>query len=48
MIDGDKHWRLSREGTIEPVSAETLAGDRRFYTGHVCTTLHRIAARGGR
>jgi hypothetical protein len=45
VIDGDRHWRLSREGTIEPVSAETLADDRRFYSGHVYRTLHRIAAR---
>ncbi len=45
VIDGEKHWRLSREGTIEPVSAETLAVDRRFYAGHIYRTLHRIAAR---
>ena len=45
VIDGEKSWRLSREGTIEPVSAETVAGDRRFYAGHVYRTLHRIAAR---
>ena len=45
VVDGDKHWRLSREGTIESVSAETVAGDRRFWAGHVYRTLHRIAAR---
>src|SRR5688500_13849589 len=45
VLDGDKHWRLSREGTIEPVSAETLAADRKFWQGHVYRTLHRIAAR---
>ena len=45
VLDGDKHWRLSREGTIEPVSAETVAADRKFYAGHVYRTLHRIAAR---
>ena len=45
VIDGEKHWRLSREGKIEPVSAETLAMDRRFYAGHVYRTLHRIATR---
>ena len=45
VIDGDRHWRLSREGKIEPVSAETVKGDQRFYAGHVYRTLHRIAAR---
>jgi hypothetical protein len=45
VVDGDKHWRLSREGTIEPVSAETLAIDRKFWAGHVYRTVHRIAAR---
>ncbi len=45
VIDGEKHWRLSREGKIEPVSAETRAQDLRFYAGHVYRTLHRIAAR---
>ncbi len=45
VIDGDRHWRLSREGTIGPVTAETLAADRRFHAGHVYRTLHRIAAR---
>lgn len=45
VIDGDRHWRLTREGTIAPVSAETLANDRRWYQGHVYRTLHRIARR---
>lgn len=45
VVDGDKHWRLSREGTIEPVSEQTVAGDRKFWAGHVYRTLHRIAAR---
>jgi hypothetical protein len=45
VIDGDRHWRMTREGTIAPVSAETLAIDRRFYQGHVYRTLHRIAKR---
>jgi hypothetical protein len=45
VVDGEDHWRLSRAGTIEPVSAETLAIDRRFWAGHVYRTLHRIAAR---
>lgn len=45
VIDGDRHWRLTREGKIAPVSDETLAVDRRFYAGHVYRTLHRIARR---
>lgn len=45
VIDGDRHWRITREGTVAPVSAETLAEDRRWYQGHVYRTLHRIAKR---
>ena len=45
VVDGDKHWRRGRDGTIHPLTAEILAGDRRFYAGHVYRTLHRIAAR---
>ena len=45
VVDGDRHWRLSREGTIESVSEQTLAVDRKFWAGHVYRTIHRIAAR---
>jgi hypothetical protein len=45
VLDGEKHWRLSREGTIEPVSEQTLAVDRKFWAGHVYRTLHRLAKR---
>jgi hypothetical protein len=45
VVDGDNHWRLARDGSIQPVSAETLAGDRRWYQAHVYRTLHRIAKR---
>jgi hypothetical protein len=45
VLDGEKHWRLSREGTIEPASESTLAADRKFWAGHVYRTLHRIAKR---
>ena len=45
VIDGENHWRLSRDGKIEPVAAEVVKIDRRFYAGHVYRTLHRIAAR---
>jgi hypothetical protein len=45
VIDGDRHWRLTREGRIEPVPADVLAEDRRWYAGHVYRTIHRIARR---
>jgi hypothetical protein len=45
VIDGDRHWRTTREGAVVPVSEETLAGDRRWYQGHIYRTLHRIAKR---
>jgi hypothetical protein len=45
VVDGERHWRLTREGTIEPVPANVLEEDRRWYAGHVYRTLHRIAAR---
>ena len=45
VLDGDKHWRLARDGTIGPVPEQTVAIDRKFWQGHVYRTLHRIAAR---
>ncbi len=45
VVDGDRHWRLTREGDVAPVSEATLAADRRWYAGHVYRTLHRIARR---
>jgi hypothetical protein len=45
VVDGERHWRLTREGRVEPVPAETLADDRRWYTAHVYRTLHRVAKR---
>lgn len=45
VVDGERHWRLTREGKIAPVTDETLAIDRRWYQGHVYRTLHRIAKR---
>lgn len=44
VVDGDKHWRLNREGRIEDIPAETLAADRLWYQGHVYRTIHRVAA----
>jgi len=45
VVDGERHWRLTRDGRIEPVPAETLAEDRRWYAAHVYRTLHRVAKR---
>jgi hypothetical protein len=45
VVDGDRHWRLTREGRIEPVPEDVLASDRRWHAGHVYRTLHRVAAR---
>jgi hypothetical protein len=45
VIDGERHWRISREGVVGPVSEQTLASDRKWYQGHVYRTLHRIAKR---
>jgi hypothetical protein len=45
VVDGDRHWRLTRAGNVEPYPPELLAEDRRFYAGHVYRSLHRIAAR---
>jgi hypothetical protein len=45
VIDGDRHWRLNRAGAIEPVPADLLMEERKWYAGHVYRTLHRIAAR---
>lgn len=45
VIDGERNWRLNRQGKIENVPAEVVAEDRQWYAGHVYRTLHRIAAR---
>jgi hypothetical protein len=45
VIDGDRHWRLTREGRIAAVPDATLAEDRRWYAAHVYRTLHRVARR---
>ncbi len=44
-IDGERHWRLARDGTLGPIPDATLQQDRRWYDGHVYRTLHRLAAR---
>lgn len=45
VVDGDRHWRLTRDGAVAPVPDETLAEDRRWYAAHVYRTLHRVAKR---
>jgi uncharacterized protein YciI len=44
VVDGERHWRLTRAGAIEPVPERVLEEDRRWYAGHVYRTLHRVAA----
>lgn len=44
-LDGDRHWRLARDGAVGPIPEATLQQDRRWYAGHVYRTLHRLAAR---
>lgn len=44
-LDGERHWRLARDGTLGPIPEPTLQADRRWYAGHVYRTLHRLAAR---
>ena len=45
VIDGERTWRLTREGRIEDVPDTLAREDRHWYAGHVYRTLHRIAAR---
>lgn len=45
VVDGERHWRLSRAGAVEDVPAEILADDRRWHAGYVYRTIHRVAAR---
>ena len=45
VVDGDRHWRVTRDGSVSPVPEEVPAADRRWYQAHVYRTLHRIARR---
>src|SRR5690349_19594847 len=45
VVDGDAHWRQSRDGQIGPISDNVLEIDRKFWQGHVYRTLHRLAVR---
>jgi hypothetical protein len=46
-VDGDRHWRRTRDGSVGPIPDDALADERRWYAAHVYRTLHRIAAGGG-
>ena len=43
--DGDRNWRLDRQGRPEKEAEDPLAQDLRRYTAHVYWTLQRIAVR---
>lgn len=45
VIDGDRHWRLTRDGSVSSVPDQVLSDDLRWYRGHIYRTLHRIARR---
>jgi hypothetical protein len=45
VLDGERHWRIARDGSLGPVSEAVLEMDRKFWQGHVYRTLHRIAKR---
>jgi len=45
VIDGDRNWRLTRQGSIDAVPEEIVKEDVAWYAAHVYRTLHRIAAR---
>lgn len=44
-VDGEKGWRLTREGVVEDLPTDLLDADLAWYAGHVYRTLHRVAAR---
>ena len=45
VIDGERSWRKTREGRIEPVPEQLIAEDLVWYAGHVYRTIHRVARR---
>lgn len=44
VIDGERSWRRTRDGAIEPVPADLYSEDMAWYGAHVYRTLHRLAA----
>lgn len=45
VFDGDRSWRLLRDGTVEAMPAGALADERRWYAAHPYRTLQRVASR---
>lgn len=45
VVDGDTHWRVTRDGKIDDVRPGLLEEDLAWYSAHLYRTLHRIAAR---
>lgn len=45
VINGESHWRMTRDGEIEDGRPDTVKADRRWYAAHLYRTLHRIASR---
>ncbi len=45
VIDGNKSWRLRRNGNIEDVPPDLYADDMKWYAAHLYRTIHRLAAR---
>ncbi|NOT09419.1 MAG: hypothetical protein HOP28_14580 [Gemmatimonadales bacterium] len=45
VVDGDAHWRRTRDGKIGPIPDDFLADDLRWHGAHVYRTIHRIARR---
>ena len=45
VIDGDTHWRVTRDGKIDDVRPGLLEEDLAWYAAHPYRTLHRLAAR---
>jgi hypothetical protein len=43
VIDGERTWRRTRDGTIGAVPKATFDDDMRWYAAHVYRTLHRVA-----
>lgn len=44
-LDGERHWRRTRDGQLGPMPADMLAEERRWHAAHVYRTLHRLAVR---
>lgn len=45
VVDGERDWRLTREGRVSALTIASREEDLRWYAGHVYRTLARIARR---